>query len=69
MGVGTELNYSLRPVIDVEFKDTRNQDDRLRPIAVFTHCEAERCCTIEEDSTADAMLVLNDPVPTAVLAN
>jgi hypothetical protein len=53
----------------IEFENTGNHDNGSRPISVLKHCKPERFGTIGEDSAADAALVLNNPVPPAVLAD
>src|SRR4029077_2433184 len=53
----------------IEFENTGNHDDGLRPISVLEHCKPERLSTIDEESAAEAARVPNNPVPSAVLAN
>jgi hypothetical protein len=42
----------------IEFENTRNHDNGLRPISVLEHCKPERLGTIDEESAAEATLVL-----------
>jgi hypothetical protein len=53
----------------IEFENTGNHDNRLRPISVLEHCKPERLSTIDEESAAEAARVPNNPVSSAVLAN
>src|SRR6476619_5029510 len=53
----------------IEFENTGNHDNGLRPISVLEHCKPERLSTIDEESAAEAARVPNNPVSSAVLAN
>jgi hypothetical protein len=53
----------------IEFENTGNHDNGLRPISVLEHCKPERLSTIDEESAAEAARVPNNPFSSAVLAN
>jgi hypothetical protein len=53
----------------IEFKNTRNHNDRLRPISILKHCELEGFCAIDEKSAAVALVVLDDPIAPAVFTD
>jgi hypothetical protein len=38
----------------IEFENTGNHDNGLRPISVLEHCKPERLSTIDEESAAEA---------------
>ena len=54
---------------NIEFENTGNHDNGLRPISVLEHCKPERLSTIDEESAAEAARVPNNPVSSTVLAN
>jgi len=53
----------------IEFENSGNHDNGLRPISILEHCKPERLSTIDEESAAEAARVPNHPVSSAVLAN
>ena len=53
----------------IEFENTWNHDDGVRPICVLEHCKTKGLGTIDEESAAEAALVPNNPVPSTVLAD
>src|SRR5436305_3261043 len=55
--------------VHVQFENARHRDDGLRPIAILGQREFERIGLTDEQATATAILVLNDPVSVAVFAN
>jgi hypothetical protein len=61
--------YVLLRAIRIELENARNHHDRLRPISILEHCELECFCAVDEKSAANALLILNDPIPPAVFAN
>jgi hypothetical protein len=67
--VARQPRHVAPPAMHIEFKDARNQDDGLRSVAVLEHRKPKRRDAIDEESAAQAALVLNDPVSAAVLAH
>ena len=53
----------------IEFENTWDHDNGVRTISVLEHCKPERLGTIDEESAAEAALVPDNPVSSAVLAN
>jgi hypothetical protein len=53
----------------IEFENSGNHDNGLRPISILEHCKPERLSTIDEESAAEATRVANHPFSSAVLAN
>src|SRR5664279_4033726 len=53
----------------IEFKNTRNHNDRLRPISIFKHCKLEGFCAIDKKSAATALIILDDPIAPAVFTD
>ena len=50
----------------IELENTRNHNDCLWVISILKHCELESFRTIDEKATAEASLILDHPVPSAV---
>jgi hypothetical protein len=63
------VNAARQLTTHIEFENTGNHDNDLRPISVLEHCKPERLGTIDEESSAEAALVPNNPISSAVLAN
>ena len=53
----------------IELENTRNHNDCLWMISILKHCELESFRTIDEKSAAQASVVLDYPVPLAVLTD
>jgi hypothetical protein len=53
----------------IEFKNTRNHNDRLRPISILKHCELEGFGAIDKKSAAAALIVLDYPMAPAVFTD
>jgi hypothetical protein len=66
---GRRLMRCARFTTHVEFENTGNHDNGLRPIAVLKHGKPKRLSPIDEESTAYAAMVLNNPDPPAILAD
>src|SRR5262249_49062227 len=60
---------TARRAAHVELEDTRNHDDRLRPLAGLLHGEADRVAAVDEQPPAPATLILDDPMAAAVTAD
>jgi hypothetical protein len=58
-----------RPAVHVEFEHTGHHDHRLRAVPVLEHGVFESFGTVDEQATVEAVLVLDDPVATPVLAD
>jgi hypothetical protein len=68
-GVGWRAPFQTGLTAHIEFKNSRDHNDRLRPIPILKHCKLESFCAIDEKSTTIALLVLNDPIPPAVFSD
>jgi hypothetical protein len=55
--------------VQVELQNTRNHDDRLRPVSILKHCEAESLGAVTKESAAGALFVLDHPVTSAIPAD
>jgi hypothetical protein len=55
--------------IHIELENAGHHDDRLRLISILKHCELEGFRTIDEQPATEASLVLDYPVPSAVLTD
>src|SRR5271167_4579818 len=55
-GVGWRAMREAGRVTHIEFKYSRNHNDRLRPIPILKHCKLESFCAIDEKSTTIALL-------------
>jgi hypothetical protein len=66
---GRRLMRCARFTTHIELENAGNHDHGLRPIAVLKRGKPERLGTIDEEPTAEAARVLNNPVPPAVLAD
>jgi hypothetical protein len=68
-GVGWRAPFRTSLAAHIEFKNTRNHNDRLRPISIFKHCKLECFYAIDKKSAAAAQIVLDDPIAPAVLSD
>jgi len=68
-GVGWQALFWTSLAAHIEFKNTRNHNDRLRPISIFKHCKLEGFCAIDKKSAATALIVLDDPIAPAVFSD
>jgi hypothetical protein len=55
--------------IEIQFENTGYHDDRLRLVSILEHREAKCLSTVDKQPTAETSLVLDHPVPTAVLSD
>jgi len=55
--------------IHIKFENARHHDDRLRLVSILEHRKAERLNTVDKQPAAKASLILDHPVPPAVLAD
>jgi hypothetical protein len=67
-GLGRPLRLGASGSVHVQFEDARNHEHALRPVSVLEHGKPERFGAIDENSAAEAALVLHYPVPLPVLA-
>jgi hypothetical protein len=58
-----------RVAAHIEFEGSRNHDDGLTLISILKQREPERFCSANEQATTTVLLVLNNPVAAAVLAD
>jgi hypothetical protein len=68
-GVGWRALFRTSLAAHIEFKNTWNHNDRLRPISILEHCELECFCTINKKSTAPALIVLDYPIAPTVFSD
>jgi hypothetical protein len=68
-GIGWQAMFRTSLAAHIELENTRNHNDRLRPISILKHCELECFCAIDEKSTAGALLILHDPIAPAVFTD
>src|SRR5271169_5990883 len=68
-GVGWQALFRTGLAAHIEFKNTWNHNDRLRPISIFKHCKLEGFCAIDKKSAATALIVLDDPMAPAVCSD
>jgi hypothetical protein len=68
-GVGWQALLRTSLAAHIEFKNTGNHNDRLRPISILEHCELEGFGAIDEKSAAIALVVLDDPMAPAVFTD
>jgi len=68
-GVGWQALFRTGLAAHIEFKNTRNHNDRLRPISIFKHCKLEGFCAIDKKSAATALIVLDNPIASAVFSD
>jgi hypothetical protein len=68
-GVGWQAMRRTRLAAHIELKNTWNHNDRLRSISILKHCELECFCAIDKKSAAASLIVLDDPIAPAVLAD
>src|SRR5580700_3378526 len=69
VSVEMNLRRNTRCSAHIEFNNFRYHDDRLWPMSVLEEGEPERFCPIDEETTATVLLVLNNPIAVAVLAD
>jgi hypothetical protein len=55
--------------IHIEFENAGHHDDRLRFVSILEHCKAKCLSAVDKQPAAEASLVLDHPVPPAVLAD
>jgi hypothetical protein len=67
--VGLRLMRDTRLAAHIEFQNTGNHSNRLRPVAIFEQRVAQRFCAAHEQAAAYVLLVLNNPIAASVLAN
>jgi hypothetical protein len=67
--LGCRLLHDARLTTQIKFENTGNHDDGLGPMSVLEHRELERFRTIHEQAAATVLLVLDNPVTAAVLAD
>jgi hypothetical protein len=60
---------AARITLHVELKNSRNHDDRLGPMPVFEQCKPERFGAVDEQATTTVLLILDNPIAAAVLAD
>jgi len=53
----------------VELQNAGYHDHGLGPVSILEHCELERLRSIDEESTAQVLLILHDPLSAAIPAN
>jgi hypothetical protein len=63
------VGQRARIAAHIEFKTFRNHDNGPRSISVLGTHKSERRITIDKQPAANSVLVLNDPVSSAVLTN
>jgi hypothetical protein len=68
-GVGWQAIRRIRVAAHIEFKNTGNHNDRLRPISILKHCELEGFGAIDEKSAVVALVVLDYPIAPAVFTD
>jgi hypothetical protein len=69
ISVGWQAMRQAGLAANIEFKNSRHHNDRLRSISILKHCEAERLGAVNEKSATSAALVLDDPISPAVFAD
>src|SRR5205814_3798504 len=55
--------------VQIELENAGNHDHGLRAIAILVHREFQGFGAVDEQATAEALLILGDPVAVAVLAD
>jgi hypothetical protein len=53
----------------VQFENARHHDYSLGAIPILEHRKFQRLGTVDEQATAEALLILDDPIAVAVLAD
>src|SRR5262249_56566925 len=69
LGAGCGRASGARLAAHVELENIRHHDHGLRPVSVFEHGEFQGFGAVDEQATAKAFLILNDPVAATVLAD
>ena len=59
----------MRSIIDCQLENPGDHDHRLRTVPVLEHCELQGFSATDEESAAQPLLILHDPVAMAVLAD
>ena len=67
LNVGGDILCGGVAAANVEFQNTRDHDDGLRPVAILEHCEFEGFSFVDEEAAAEPLLILHDPMAVAVL--
>src|SRR5262245_49143731 len=69
LDAGWGLADGARLAAHVELENIGHHDHGLRPVSVFEHGEFQGFGAVDEQATAKASLILNDPLAAAVLAD
>ena len=64
--IGRNLLGRGRRVVDIQLEDPRDHDDGLRAVSILQHRELEGLSSVDEESAAEPLLVLHDPMAVAV---
>jgi hypothetical protein len=69
--VGRErhLRHDTRATAHIELENSGKHDDGLWPMSIFEEGEAERFRAVDEEAATAVLLILNNPIAVAVLAN
>jgi hypothetical protein len=61
--------WDSRGAAHIEFEDARYHDDGLGSMSILEEGEPESFCAIDEQAATTVLVVLNNPVAVAVLAD
>jgi hypothetical protein len=67
--IGRGLIACARPTADIELENARHHDHGVWPVAVLEHGKFQGFGAANEQAAAQASLIPDDPLATAVLAN
>ena len=68
-GAGQNMRPWVGTTADIELKNASDHDDGLRPIAVFEHHKFQSLRAVDEEATAQPLLILHNPPHAAVFSN